>query len=148
MRPVFVCCTMLLLMSASALGQRSVDPLTSIWDGVYSDAQALRGRFLYEGACSYCHGTRLDGAADDPDQRASPPLARAKFLRDWDGRSLALLFELSKSTMPADNPGSLSDEEYVDIIAYMLSVSRAPTGQEELRSTTQSLASIVISQQQ
>ena len=147
MRVIIAISTALLLVASAAKGQQATGESVSIWDGVYSDAQALRGQFTYEGACSYCHGSRLDGAADDPDQRASPPLARAKFLRDWDGRSLAVLFEMSKSTMPADNPGSLSDEEYAEIIAYMLSVSRIPAGDNELPSDTQSLAGILIKQE-
>ena len=116
----------------------------SIWDGVYTEAQASRGEFIYEGACGFCHGYRLDGAADDPDMRSSPPLARAKFLRDWEGRSLAVLFELSKTTMPEDNPDSLGDQEYVDIIAYMLTVGGMPNGDTELSPDSQSLAQILI----
>ena len=118
----------------------------SIWDGVYTEAQASRGEFIYEGACGFCHGYRLDGAADDPDMRSSPPLARAKFLRDWEGRSLAVLFELSKTTMPEDNPGSLTDQEFVDVIAYMLSVSNLPTGDAELQVDLQSLSQVTIQQ--
>ena len=76
----------------------------SIWDGVFTEDQASRGGFIYEGACGFCHGYRLDGAADDPDMRSSPPLARNKLLSDWEGRSLAVIFELTKTTMPEDNP--------------------------------------------
>ncbi len=118
----------------------------SIWDAVYTEAQAARGEFAYEGACSYCHGYRLDGAADDPDMRSSPPLARAKFLRNWEGRSLAVLYELTRTTMPEDNPGSLSEQEFIDVIAYMLSVSNVPAGEKELRLDLESLAGIAIQQ--
>ncbi|MFL2855817.1 MAG: hypothetical protein ACJZ8E_05465 [Pseudohongiellaceae bacterium] len=75
-----------------------------------------------------------------------PPLARAKFLRDWEGTSLAVLFELSKTTMPEDNPGSLTDQEFVDVIAYMLSVSNLPTGDAELQVDLQSLSQVTIQQ--
>jgi hypothetical protein len=50
--------------------------------------------------------------------------------------------------MPEDNPGSLADQDYADIIAYMLSVSRIPAGDDELQPDSQSLAGIVIQQQQ
>ena len=129
------------------LAQQATDQQASVWTGVFTEAQAARGQFAYEGACGFCHGSRLDGAADDPDMRSAPPLARFKFLREWEGRSLATLFEYTKATMPEDNPGSLSDEEYVDIIAYMLSVSRIPAGDGELRAESQSLAAVVIQQQ-
>jgi hypothetical protein len=46
--------------------------------------------------------------------------------------------------MPANNPGHLSDQEYADLIAYMLRVSGAPAGDEELRPEPRSLETIVI----
>ena len=102
---------------------------------------------VYPGACGGCHGRRLNGAPDDPDRVSTPPLARAKFLRDWHGRSLATLFEYTRAPMPESNPGSLTDEEYVDVIAYMLSVSGMPAGDDELRTDPQSLARALIRQQ-
>ena len=119
----------------------------SVWDGVFTAAQAERGRAAYPGACSLCHGRRLNGAPDDPDMPATTPLARARFIRTWDGKSLATLFQYTRATMPQDNPGSLTDEEYVDVIAYMLSVSGMPTGEDDLRPDLQLLARVVIEQQ-
>jgi mono/diheme cytochrome c family protein len=115
----------------------------TIWDGVYTEEQAARGKEAY-GSCTRCHGRRLNGAADDPDMKSTPPLARAAFLRDWDGRSLEVLFEMIRATMPQNNPASLSDQAYIDIIAYMLSVSDAPTGDAELPPDAAALRSIVI----
>ena len=46
--------------------------------------------------------------------------------------------------MPANNPGFLTDQEIVDIIAYMLSVGGAPAGAQELAPDLQSLAHIVM----
>ncbi len=123
-------------------------PAASVWDGVFSEAQAMRGRGLYTGACSFCHGRRLNGAPDDPDMRSTPPLARARFLREWEGRSLATLFEYTRLTMPEDNPTSLTDAEYVDVIAYMLSVSGMPAGDGELPPDSRSLAQIEMRQRQ
>lgn len=116
----------------------------SVWDGVYTEAQAERGRAVYPGPCGLCHGRRLDGAPDDPDMRATPPLARARFLRVWEGKTLATLFEYTRATMPEANPQSLADQEYVDIIAYMLSVSGMPAGDQELQPDPQSLARFVV----
>lgn len=104
----------------------------SIWDGIYSDAQVVRGRLAYGGYCAVCHGRRLNGAPEDPDMQSSPPLARANFLRDWNGRSLAILMDYTRAAMPQSNPSSLTDEQYVDVIAYMLSVSGAPSGSADL----------------
>jgi mono/diheme cytochrome c family protein len=122
-------------------------PEQSVWDGVFSEAQAIRGREVYEGACAFCHGSRLNGAPDDPDMRAAPPLARARFERVWKGRSLAALFSYTRSTMPEDNPDSLTDQETIDVIAYMLSVGGMPAGDDELPPDLRRLTPVVISPQ-
>jgi mono/diheme cytochrome c family protein len=145
MRLVLAILTLVFATAPVSVAQQSGG---SVWEGVYSEVQATRGREVYEGACGFCHGNRLDGAADDPDMRSAPPLARAKFLRNWEGRSLASLFEYTRATMPEDNPGSLADQDYADIIAYMLSVSKIPAGDDELQPDSQSIVGIVIQQQQ
>ncbi|HEX6994900.1 MAG TPA: cytochrome c [Gammaproteobacteria bacterium] len=116
----------------------------SIWDGVFTDAQARRGRELYPGPCGKCHGKRLDGAPDDPDMFSTKPIGGPKFLRNWDGRSLGVLFEYLRTTMPANNPGFLSDGEYADLLAYMLAVSGAPPGEVELPPDPSALAAVAI----
>ena len=128
-------------------GLEEIGQMASVRDGVFTEAQAKRGQAVYPGPCGTCHGRRLNGAPDDPDMRSTPPLARAKFLRDWEGRSLATLFEYTRATMPESNPGSLTDEEYVDVIAYMLSVGGMPAGDDELQPDPKSLARVVIQQQ-
>ena len=128
-------------------GFEEIGQVASIWDGVFTEAQATRGQTVYSGACGTCHGRRLNGAPDDPDMRSTSPLARARFLRVWEGRSLATLFEYTRATMPESNPGSLTDGEFVDVIAYMLSVGGMPVGDDELRPDPRSLARVVIQQQ-
>ncbi len=122
-------------------------PMASVWDGVFTEDQASRGEEVDPGACGTCHGRRLNGAPDDPDMRSTPPLARARFLRVWEGRSLATLFEYTRATMPEDNPDSLTGQEYVDVIAYMLTVGGMPAGGEELQADPQGLARVVIQPQ-
>ena len=132
---------------AALEGLEGIGQLASARDGVFTEAQANRGQTVYAGACGACHGRRLNGAPDDPDMRSTPPLARAPFLREWEGRSLATLFEYMRATMPENNPGSLTDEEYVDVIAYMLTVGGMPVGNDELLPDPQSLARTAIRQQ-
>jgi mono/diheme cytochrome c family protein len=120
----------------------SMEP-ASIWDGVYTEEQAERGERAYL-VCARCHGRRLNGAADDPDMKSTPPLARAAFLRNWSGQSVAGLFQYTRATMPQNNPGSMSDQEYVDIIAYMLAVTGTPAGENELSSDPTKLGGIEI----
>lgn len=127
-------------------GPEPAAPMASIWDGVFAAGQAQRGLALYDGPCGWCHGRRLNGAPDDPDMRSTPPLARAPFLRVWEGRSLATLYQYIRATMPENSPGSLTDQEYVDLIAYMLEVSGAPAGAVELLPDPQRLARVLIEQ--
>ena len=127
------------------LGEPEVSgPMAAVWDGVFTEAQATRGQEAYTGACAICHGRRLNGAPEDPDMRSTPPLARARFLRIWEGRSLATLFEYTRATMPEDNPSSLTEQEYVDVIAYMLAVGGMPVGDDELQADSRSLSRVVI----
>jgi S-disulfanyl-L-cysteine oxidoreductase SoxD len=127
-----------------ALAQTAASAMLSIRDGVFTAEQARRGQIAYTGPCDRCHGYKLDGASDDPDMLPAPPVAGPKFLRKWSGRSLAALFEYVRMTMPANNPGYLSDAEVADIVAYMLSVSGMPAGGETLPPNPEALASVVI----
>jgi len=118
--------------------------LPSIRDGVFTAEQARRGKIAYTGPCDRCHGFKLDGASDDPDMLPAPPVAGPKFLRKWNGRTLAALFDYVRTTMPSNNPGYLSEAEVADIVAYMLSSSGTPAGSEELRPDRDALAAVVI----
>ena len=127
-----------------ARGQTAASFPLSVRDGVFTAEQARRGQTAYTGPCDRCHGYKLDGASDDPDMLPAPPVAGAKFLRKWNGRSLAALFEYVRVTMPANNPGYLSAAEVADIVAYMLSASGMPAGPEPLEPSVETLASVVI----
>ncbi|WP_404404017.1 c-type cytochrome [Pelagibacterium halotolerans] len=132
------------ILSSSEGGAETV----SIWSGVYTEEQAARGEAVYSGACAQCHGIRLDGANADPDQPSGAPLARYAFLRDWDGQTLSALYEYSRTTMPQNTPGALDDQQYVDVIAYMLEVSGMPPGETELPADGTALSNIVIHQEE
>ena len=67
-------------------------------DRVYTDAQAQRGKTVYDGQCAPCHGADAAGGL-------GPPLAGADFLRAWDKRPLIDLADKIEKTMPATNPG-------------------------------------------
>jgi mono/diheme cytochrome c family protein len=134
-------------VSLAVGAQTAGGPPGSIWDGVFTAAQADRGRAAYTGPCDRCHGYLLDGASDDPDMLPAPPVAGAKFLRRWNGRSLGALVDYVRVTMPSNNPGYLGDGEVADIVAYMLSMSDVPAGSAPLPSDARALATIVIGPQ-
>jgi mono/diheme cytochrome c family protein len=98
----------------------------STWDGVYSDAQAQRGRQQYLQHCSLCHSVSLQG------NNESPPLI-GQFMPDWEGAPLSDLYDFISTTMPLDKPGSLNAAAYTDIVAYLLKANGFPSGQTELQ---------------
>lgn len=102
--------------------------MVSIWDGVFTQDQADRGQQVASGACTACHGARLNGVPDDPDMQAGPPLSGPEFLDEWAGRPPGALFSFSHLTMPLNDPGSLPPADYAAVVAYMLSASGAPAG--------------------
>lgn len=133
-----------LAIAVTVIAAPALADSVTIRDGVYTEAQARRGEAIYPAPCGKCHGLKLDGAPDDPDMESTPPVAGRKFLRDWNDRSLAALYQYTRTTMPENNPGFLSDQEFADIIAYMLQVSGAPSGNRELRGDMESLGNILI----
>ena len=90
----------------------------TVWDGIYTSAQAARGQAQYESTCRSCH-------------REGPRRGEA-FMRDWQGTGLDGLFSQIRASMPPAAPGSLSDPAYLDIVAYMLQVNTFPAGAAEL----------------
>ena len=117
----------------------------SIWAGISTQEQLDRGAKIYSGVCTKCHGPKGNGAGE-PDQPESPAIARATFLTKWDYVTLDSLFEYIRTEMPPDNPGSKSDAEYVDAMAYMLSLSGVPLGTTELPPDPDALAAYTITQ--
>jgi mono/diheme cytochrome c family protein len=118
----------------------------SVWSGVYTQAQNQRGEELHSGACAQCHGLRLNGAAQ-ADQPPSPAIARAGFLRKWEGKTVAELFTYVRRMMPTDNPGTLTDQQAIDAVAHMFAMSNIPPGDKELPLDPNALAGIVIEAQ-
>jgi quinoprotein glucose dehydrogenase len=110
-------------LGAGVLGapQAEQRPTKSVWDGVYTEAQAKRGKVLYIQACATCHS--------GGDQ--APALYGSDFLTSFDGQTVAALFDKVKQTMPQDKPGSLTPQETADVLAYVLSLS-FPGGETDL----------------
>ena len=105
-----------------------VDRLAS--NGLYSEDQANRGKGLYNQNCRICHTENLKGG----DQ--VPPLVGETFMSHWLGRSMKDFFDRVRTTMPQNNPGSLSDHDYIDIISYLLQANDFPPGKEDLKSNS------------
>lgn len=106
---------MLVLCFAMFAVTAAAEPST-VNDGIYTKAQAKAGEQLYADQCMLCHDKKY---------------FRPVFKRS-EGQSLSIMFTVMSTSMPESNPGFLSQKEYVDILAYILSLSRYATGEEEL----------------
>ncbi len=89
-------------------------------DGVYTSAQALRGRDVFAAYCKSCHTATFH----------SGPTFRSK----WYGRSVNDLYRYLRREMPKNAPGSMSDEEYTLAVVYLLRINGMPSGSQPLAS--------------
>jgi mono/diheme cytochrome c family protein len=110
----------------------------TVWDGVFTQKQADRGKELYTTHCSECHLGTLMGSD------MTPPLVGGDFLSNWSGSSLGDLFERIRKTMPMNKPGSVPRDAIPDILAYILIVNKFPVGETELSHDAQLLKKIQI----
>ena len=126
---------LLLLSGAIAHAQGTA---RTVWDGVYTADQADRGKAAYGEQCAACHGPTLAGID------VAPPLSGNAFLNNWNNTSAGDLFERIHSTMPLNNPGSLSAKTVSDIEAYMFQANGFPAGQTALPPSQPMMAGIKI----
>jgi cytochrome c len=105
-----------------AVRAQEAAPSRSVWDGVYTEEQAKRGEPIYRKECAACHGDQLTGG------ESAPPLTGGAFLSNWNGLTLGDLFDRIRKTMPQTAPGRLSRQQNADILAFMLSMNKFPSG--------------------
>lgn len=109
----------------AAQGQGS--PRT-IWNGVYTDAQAARGNEVFARVCTYCHLDDLSGSLEDN----APSLVDSAFADRWRGLTVAEMVRTVSRSMPKKAPGSLKAQDYLDVVAYIFKANQAPSGAAEL----------------
>jgi mono/diheme cytochrome c family protein len=114
----------------AAAQHSSASDVRSAKSGVYTSAQALRGRDLYALQCRSCH----------------TPESHTGVIFDtwWGGKLLSDLFEYVQERMPKNEPGSLTPQEYADVVAYLLRMNAMPSGTEELSTDVTALKKIRI----
>lgn len=97
-----------------------------IWDGVFTTAQADRGKAaLLQNGCNGCHGADLAG-------ERGPSLKGERFIKAWENGSVNRLFTKIRDTMPPLNAEQVPPNTKVDIIAYLLLTNGFPPGSSEL----------------
>lgn len=108
----------------------------SVWDGVYTEDQAKRGEAVYQKECGACHGAMLTGG------ESAPPLTGGAFQANWNGLTLGDLFDRIRKTMPQSKPGTLTRQQDSDVLAFMLSINKFPSGKTELYRQSEMLKEI------
>jgi mono/diheme cytochrome c family protein len=121
--------SLLLLASATAslVTAQTSSPPKTVWDGVYTEAQATRGATAFGQSCAGCHALAAEGKA---------PLVGDPFWKSFAQKTVADLLEFVSANMPNGNPRSLSESTYGDIVALMLKSNGFPAGTAELRRDT------------
>ncbi|MCE2542920.1 MAG: c-type cytochrome, partial [Acidobacteria bacterium] len=94
--------------------------------GEYTADQADAGRAVYERECAECHQTNLQGSFE------APPLAGESFLNFWGDLTASDLYDRISSSMPPEQPDSLGEAAYLDVVAYLLQANGAPAGSAPL----------------
>lgn len=120
-------------------GQSAEAAKVSIWSGLYSIEQAEYGRQEYMEKCSNCHADNLVGMFP------APPLRGAGFVTRWNGKSVRDIYSRIRSTMPADEPGTLSRKETFAITAFLFQENGFPAGENELTGKPKELQQMMIS---
>lgn len=102
---------------------------------LYTAAQATAGATVFAQNCAMCHGADLQGGA-------GPTLVGQSFASASNNYTIGAIFSEIAEQMPAGQPGSLSQDQYTDALAYILSKNGYPAGSTALNYNA-SLASSV-----
>ena len=106
-----------------------------IWAGVYTAAQAERGRVVTQNHCSECHHDDLSGGE-------GPALMGPSFMVKWEMQSVERLFHKIRDTMPEVGSSEVTDAQKLDIVAFILQQNGFPAGAAELTDAKGGLATL------
>ena len=128
----------LAFMSGSGTMTRASDhPGVTVREGVYSPAQAAAGQAVYVAKCSACHLENLGGGMNE-----SPALKGKLFIANFANKPLRNLYSRILSTMPLNDPGTLSDQETLAVVAYLLMQNGFPSSPDRSLANPESLNNI------
>jgi cytochrome c553 len=110
----------------------------TVWDGVYTEEQATRGRADYMKSCASCHAGDLRGS------NTAPSLVEESFAFLYGDTTVGELYGRIRMLMPSDRPNSLSSQTYRDIVTFLLQANKFPPGDKELEGDSEALREILI----
>jgi mono/diheme cytochrome c family protein len=117
-----------LLLGGGVLVSSQAPPKNrTVWDGVYTEAQATRATGVFGASCAGCHTLTPDG---------NRPLSGEAFWQSNTQKSVAELLGYVSKNMPNGNGGSLAQESYNDLVALILKSNGFPAGTTELTPTS------------
>jgi polar amino acid transport system substrate-binding protein len=96
---------------------------------IYTADQATKGQLAYYQNCAMCHGPNLDGQLGG---YSGPALKGADFADPSYDFHVSDIFNFVSKLMPAATPGSLSHDEDVQIMSFILKQNGYPAGDKEL----------------
>jgi mono/diheme cytochrome c family protein len=131
----FACRTVALAATIAApmLQAQDSDAIVSVWEGLYTAAQAERGKATFDRSCSRCHNANLRGSD------RGPTLVGNEFLGSWLDGTLEALFSFIRDSMPDGNASTVTDARKADVLAYILERNGFPAGAAELPPDTSKL---------
>lgn len=103
----------------------------------YTAAQVRRAEPVYDAQCAECHGDNMRGGG----MGGGAPLSGFSFTTKWSGKPVSALYDYVRTQMPRNRPGSLTDQEYADLVALILSANDYPAGSGEVVPDSQALQS-------
>jgi PQQ-dependent dehydrogenase (methanol/ethanol family) len=95
----------------------------------FTDEQLAAGQAVYEQNCALCHGANLR-------QLPEALIAGREFVAKWGDRAPGELARQVAETMPSTAPGSLTDDAYVNVTAYLLAANGGRADGERLSAAT------------
>ena len=111
---------------ALSINSNASAQVANVWDGAYTEAQAVRGEKSYQEHCSECHGTQMQGREE------APSLKQGAFIYNWDGMPVSVLFQRLRETMPLDDLRGTPRKVKADILAYIMQQNDFPAGNAPL----------------
>lgn len=116
--------------TAQAQDTTATSTALTVSKGVYSAAQAERGEKVFQRVCVECHelGEFMERLFD----------------KEWLGKTVFDFFDLVKTTMPDDKPGTLKSEDVLDVLGYIFKLNAYPAGTADLPSEPEKMKQIQI----
>lgn len=135
-----------LVIACGVLAAGAQPAITTVWEGAYTDEQAVRGERIYRQRCMKCHRSDLsgDGALQGQFGEIAPSLVGESFSSRWRDVTVGEMSLTIGRTMPWDAPGSLTRQANADVVSYLLKMNGIPAGQSELPPEIEKLERILI----